>query len=192
MRVAAVLSLTIFYLLGVALASPVTTDASNFLRDDAVEVTTAEAVLSDDVVADVTVVSVTSRARQDNEDDSDDDDDDATTPAVPVVVSTTRAPVPPPQLNESTILSEFNFVSQRVDGVQKEKVVVTPVAVDPQTIVGEVAPPAPVVASVDDEEEANRPIVVAAAVIPAQVQDSENEIVRDDVVDEVVATTVRV
>lgn len=166
------------------MASPVTTDASNFLRDDAVEVTTAESVLADDV--DVTVVSVTSRARQDNEDDSDDDDDDATTPA-PVVVSSTRAPVPPPQLNESTILSEFNFVSQRVDGQPQKAPVVAPVPVAAQPVVGEVAPPAPVVSSVDDEEEANRPIVA----IPAQVQDSENEIVRDDV-EEVAATTVRV
>jgi len=189
MRAFAVLSLTIFYLLGVALSSPVTTDASNFLRDDAVEVTTAEAVLADDVV-EVTIASVTARARQDNEDDSDDDDDDATTPVVPVVVSTTRAPVLPPQLNESTILSEFNFVSQRVDGEPQKKVVPVPV-VDAVPVVGDVAvaPPSPVVAGVDDEEEANKPIVAA---IPAQVQDSENEIVRDDVVEEVAATTVRV
>lgn len=115
--------------------------AADFQRDDP----TTQAVFSDEPV---TEESATQRARQDGEDDND-EDDDATTVAA---VSSTKAPIPPPLRNESTILTEFNFVSQPV-------------------------PAKPVVpATVDEQDTATQ----APAQEQGEDNDSENEISQDE------------
>jgi hypothetical protein len=92
--------------------------ATTPVSDDVIqrdEATTPVEILSDEPV---TGVSVTHRARQEGEDD--DDDDDATTVRP---VASTRPPIPAPLRNESTVLTEFNFIAQPVDVVQSAAVV---------------------------------------------------------------------
>jgi len=168
MRVLSIISFTIAatiftYLIGATLGNPVgqfsddvaaTTPIPDIHRDD-VDATTP--VVYADEISGVTGESVTHRARQEGAEEEDDDDDDATT--VRAVSTTTRAPIPPPNYNESTILSELNFVSQSVPSA--------PVAV----------PVAPVVVPA-------RPVEVVGATgapVASEDEDIENEISQDEI-----------
>jgi len=164
MRVLSVISFTVAatiftYLIGATLGSPVqffddvTTVASEAQRDD-VDSTT-QVVYADEPA--VTGETVTLRARQGAEED--DDDDDVVTSA-PVVSTTTLAPVKPPLRNESTILSEFNFVAQPVAAVK--------------------APIAIVSESVDEEDDPAVATQAPASEQGSEDNDSENEISQDD------------
>lgn len=129
----------------------VTTVVPSVQRDDAADDdATTPVVFADEPP--VTGESVTHRARQDGDDD---DDDDATTVGP---VSTTRAPVLPPLQNESTVLTEFNFVAQPVDVV------------------------APVATRVTGEEEDTPAATSAPPAVQAAEDndDSENEISQDE------------
>jgi len=165
-------------LVGASFASPViqlSDDATTLspTQRDGLDATT-QIAYSDDVG--VTGESVTNRARQDAEDETDDEDDEATT----VAVSSTKAPLPPPSVNESSVLSEFNYVSQAQPSpiVQQPQPVAPIQPVDPVLPDAPVQPVAPVVSQPASSGE------VAGTQKPALEEgvpdESENEIVRDE------------